>query len=203
MTYEPMVQPNELISEIGRRMARRWSANTAGGNISMRVGDQIHISPRYADLRWGWQLEPEQIVSGAIADDTLVGQPFFSREGLAHLAIYRTFPEAQAIIHAHPFHVMPFAAAAKAIPPIIDAATIFGVIEPAPYAAPNTQELAENVVAGLRGKEELMVTFAAPVLLPKHGVFVAGKDLYTCLEAVVKVDMNAWCVLAQKLLPPA
>ena len=195
-----MTNPNQLIAEIGRRMASRWATNAAGGNISMRVGDQIHISPCFADLKWGWQLQPEQIVHGPIADDTLVGTPTFSREGLAHLAIYRAFPEAQAIIHAHPFHVMPFAAAAKAIPPLIDAATIFGTIEPVPYTTPNTRELADQVVEGLRGQEDLMVKFAAPVLLPKHGVFVAGKDLYVCLEAVTKIDMNAWCVLAQKLL---
>ncbi len=200
MTDKQISNPNALIAEIGRRMAGRWYANAAGGNISLRVGDQMHISPRYADYRWGWQLEPEQIVSGPIAGDSLLEHPSFSREGRAHLAIYRAFPEAQAIIHAHPFHVMPFAAAAKSMEPLIDAATIFGTIEPVPYATPNTQELAENVVVGLQGKEELMIEFAAPILLPKHGVFVAGKDLYACLEAVVKIDMNAWCILAQKWL---
>lgn len=195
-----MTHPSQLIVEIGRRLAWHWALNAAGGNISLRADDQIYISPRFADLKWGWQLQPEQIVHGPIADDTLVGTPTFSREGLAHLAIYRAYPEAQAIIHAHPFHVMPFAAAAKAIPPLIDAAAIFGTIEPVPYATPNTPELADCVVEGLRGKEDLMIKFAAPVLLPKHGVFVAGKDLYICLEALTKVDMNAWCVLAQKLL---
>ena len=93
-----MPSPSELIVEIGGRMAGRWSANAAGGNISLRAGDRIYISPRYADLRWGWRLHPEQILSGPIADDTLTGQPMFSREGLAHLAIYRAFPDAQAII---------------------------------------------------------------------------------------------------------
>lgn len=195
-----MTTPSELIAEIGRRMAARWTTNVAGGNISLRVGDEMYISPRYADLQWGWQLQPEQIAHGPIADDTLVSNPAFSREGLAHLAVYRAYPQAQAVIHAHPFHVMPFAAAVKAIPPVTDAAAIFGLIEPVPYATPNTQELADQVVAGLRGKEDLMVRFAAPVLLPKHGIFVAGKDLYVCLEAVTKIDMNAWCVLAQKLL---
>ena len=195
-----MSQPNELIVEIGRRMAGRWSANAAGGNISLRVGDQIYISPRYADYQWGWQLRPEQIVSGPINDDTLVDHPAFSREGRAHLAIYRAFPEAKAIIHAHPFHVMPFCAAARPIEPLLDAAMIFGMVEPVPYAPPNSQELADNIVAGLRGKEELMTSFAAPVLMPKHGVIIAGKELYAVLEALIKIDMNAWCILAQKLL---
>ena len=195
-----MPHPNELIVEIGRRMAGRWSANAAGGNISLRTGDQIHISPRYADYQWGWQLKPEQIVSGPINNDTLVDHPAFSREGRAHLAIYRAFPEAKAIIHAHPFHVMPFCAATKPIEPLIDAAMIFGSIEPVSYAPPNSQELANNIVTGLRGKEELIASFAAPVLMPKHGVMIAGKDLYAALEALIKIDMNAWCILAQKLL---
>jgi L-fuculose-phosphate aldolase len=195
-----MPHPNDLIVEIGRRMAGRWSANAAGGNISLRVGDQMHISPRYADYQWGWQLKPEQIVSGPINDDTLLDHSSFSREGKAHLAVYRAFPEAMAIIHAHPFYVMPFCAAAKPLEPVIDAATIFGPIEPVPYAPPNSQELADNIVVGLRGKEELMTTFAAPVLMPKHGVIIAGKDLYAALEALIKIDMNAWCILAHKLL---
>ena len=195
-----MPHPNELIVEIGRRMAGRWSANAAGGNISLRAGDKIHISPRYAEYQWGWQLKPEQIVSGPINNDTLVDHPAFSREGRAHLAIYRAFAEAKAIIHAHPFHVMPFCAATKPIEPLIDAAMIFGPIEPVPYAPPNSQELADNIVSGLRGKEELIANFAAPVLMPKHGVMIAGKDLYAALEALIKIDMNAWCILAQKLL---
>jgi L-fuculose-phosphate aldolase len=195
-----MLQPNEIIVEIGRRMAGRWSLNAAGGNISVRAEDQIYISPRFADYQWGWQLKPEQIISGPINDNTLVNHPAFSREGRAHLAIYRAFPQAKAIIHAHPFHVMPFCAASKPIEPLIDAAAIFGPIEPVPYAPPNSQESADNIVAGFRGKEKLMADFAAPVLMPKHGVMIAGKNLYAALETLIKIDMNAWCVLAQKLL---
>jgi len=192
--------PDEFVAEIGRRMAARWSANAAGGNISLRTGDQIYISPRFADYKWGWQLEPEQIVSGPINDDTLLSHPNFSREGKAHLAIYRAFPEAKAIIHAHPFYVMPFCAAGKSLPPVLDATAIYGPVENVPYAPPNSQQLADNIVAGLRGKEQLMADFAAPVLMPKHGVMIAGKDLYAALETLIKIDMNAWCILAQKML---
>jgi L-fuculose-phosphate aldolase len=195
-----MLDPKEHVVEIGRRMAGRWSANAAGGNISLRVEDKIYISPRFADYKWGWQLEPEQIIFGPIYGDSLLDHPSFSREGRAHLAIYRAIPEARAIIHAHPFHVMPFCAAAKPIEPLIDAATIFGTVKPVPYAPPNSQELADNIVDGLRGQEDLIATFAAPVIMPKHGVMIAGKDLYAALETLIKIDMNAWCILAQKLL---
>ena len=191
---------SEEIVYFGRRMSERWMANAAGGNISIRVEDLIYISPRYADFKWGWQLEPEQIVSGYINGDELISNPFFSREGKAHLGIYCTFPEAQAIIHAHPHHVMPFCAANKPIEPIIDATMRFGTIEQIEYATPNTQELADNIVQGFRGKEALIRDYAAAVLLPKHGIFVAGQDIYAVFDTLVKINMNAWCILARNML---
>ena len=195
-----MKTPNEEIVNIGRRMAERWMTNAAGGNISVRVGDQIYISPRYADFKWGWQLQPEQIISGPINGDELSANPAFSREGKAHLGIYRAFSEAQAIIHAHPHHVMPFCAANKPIEPIIDATMMFGTIEQIEYAPPNTQELADNIVQGLRGKEKLIRDYAAAVLMPKHGIIIAGNELHAVFDTLVKINMNAWCILAEKML---
>lgn len=192
--------PSEEIVYFGRRMAERWMTNTAGGNISMRVEDQLYISPRYADYKWGWQLRPDQIVSGPVNSDELLTNPSFSREGKAHLDIYRTFPEAQAIIHAHPHHVMPFCAANKPIEPITDATMRFGTIEQIKYATPNTQELADNIVQGLRSKEALIRDYAAAVLLPKHGIFVVGQKIHAVFDTLVKINMNAWCILAQKML---
>lgn len=192
--------PREVIVFIGRRLSQRWTSNAAGGNMSLRVGDQIYISPRYADYHWGWELSPDDIVCGPIESDELLGNPSFSREGRAHLGIYRAFPEAGAIIHAHPFYVMPFCAANKAIEPILDATRMLGRIEPVPYATPNSQELADNIVEGLRGKEDQIADFAAAVLMPKHGITVAGKDLYATFDALVKIDMTAWSILAQSML---
>ena len=195
-----MRTPSEEIVYFGHRMAEQWMTNAAGGNISLRVEDQIYISPRYADFKWGWQLEPEQIVSGPINSDELSTHPAFSREGKAHLGIYRAFPDAQAIIHAHPHHVMPFCAANKPIEPIIDATMRFGTIEQIKYATPNSQELADNIVQGLRGKEALMRDYAAAVLMPKHGIIVVGQDIYAVFDTLVKINMNAWCILAEKML---
>ncbi|MBC8332771.1 MAG: class II aldolase/adducin family protein [Anaerolineae bacterium] len=195
-----MKTPVEEILYFGRRMTERWINNTAGGNISVRADDEMFISPRFADYQWGWQLEPEQIVSGPIEGDALLSHPAFSREGKAHLGIYHSFPEAQAIIHAHPHFIMPFCAADKPIESTIDATDMFGTIEQADYAIPNTQELADNIVAGLRGKNKLMAEYAAAILLPRHGIFVAGKDLYAVYDTLVKINMNAWCIIAQKML---
>jgi L-fuculose-phosphate aldolase len=39
------------------------------------------------------------------------------------------------------------------------------------------------------------------LLLAKHGVFVISKDIDLCLDAVERINWNAWCILAQKMLP--
>ena len=42
---------------------------------------------------------------------------------------------------------------------------------------------------------------AANLLLRKHGIFAISKDIYLCLDAVERINWNAWCILAQKLMP--
>lgn len=192
----------EQIALIGRRMFERRLTDMAGGNISGRDGDTIYISPRYAGARHHWQLEPEQIISGPVNSDELLENPLFSREGKAHLEIYRTFPEAGAVIHAHPFHVQPFAVAGIPIPPVMEATEKFGTIELIEFAPAHSLELAKNVVAGLKGKEAKIRKQAGAVLLPRHGIILAGPDLFAVVDALERIDTNAWVILAQRMLNP-
>ncbi|MFN8455470.1 MAG: class II aldolase/adducin family protein [Anaerolineae bacterium] len=68
------------------------------------------------------------------------------------------------------------------------------------YAPAHSPQLAENIVAGLRGKEGRFTKQAAAVLADKHGIFVAGKDLLAAIDALERLDWNAWCILAQELM---
>lgn len=190
----------ELIAYVARRMFERRLTDMAGGNISVRSENTVYISPRYAGSKQHWQLDPEDIISGPLDTDELLEHPRFSREGKAHLAIYRAFPDVTAVVHAHPFHVMPFCAAVRSIPPVLEATQKFGVIECVPEAAAHSADLALNVVAGLRGQEERMRKQAAGVLLPKHGIILAAKDLLNGIDALERIDVNCYCILAQKLL---
>lgn len=191
----------ERLAYVGRRMFERRLADMAGGNISARTGDQIYISPRYSGSRHHWQLTPEDIIKGDVTNDALLENPRFSREGKLHLAIYRTFPDVHGIVHAHPFHVLPFCVAGRAIEPVLEATQKFGLVKVVKGAPAHSQELAANVVAGLKGKEANIRKQAAAVLMPKHGIVVAGKDLFAALDALERIDWNAWCIIAQGLLP--
>ena len=172
----------------------------AGGNLSARVGDLVYMSPRYAGSRFHWDLSPEDLVSGRWEDDEIAQQPNFSREGWSHLYIYRHFPDVQAVIHAHPFHVMPFAAQCLPMEPVLEATQKFGVIGLTKAAPAHTRDLAEHVLEAMQGQEAKMLKQAAVVLIPHHGIICAGKEFHLTLDAVERVNTNAYCLLAGKTL---
>lgn len=181
-------------------MFDRRLTDMAGGNISARVGDTVYMSPRYAGSRYHWDLTPEDLVCGRWADDEITHDPRFSREGWSHLLIYRNFPDVNAVIHAHPFHVMPFAALCVPMEPVLEATQKFGVIELCEATPGHTRELGEKIVTSLQGKESMMIKQAAVVMIPYHGVICAGKEFYLTLDALERVNTNAYCLLARKQL---
>jgi L-fuculose-phosphate aldolase len=190
----------EEIAYVGRMMFELRLTDLAGGNVSARDGDTMYISPRYSGSRLHWQLKPEDIVSGGIESGDILEHPMFSREGRAHLEIYRNFPDVTAVIHAHAFHILPFSAARVPIQPVLEATDKFGVIELVEEAPAHSPELAASIVAGLRGKEDRVRKQAAALLLPRHGIIVAGKDLYAAIDALQRLDTAAYIMIAMRII---
>ena len=190
----------EQIVEVARLLFERKLLDIAGGNISARSGERVFMSPRYSGGKQHWQLKPEDIVCGELGSSELLGHPRLSREAKVHLAVYGAYPEVNGIIHAHSMHVLPFVAAVKSIPLVLEQTEKFGSVDPVNAAPAHTAELAQNVVVGLRNKVENIRNQAAAVLLPRHGILVAGKDLLAAADALERIDWNAWCVLAMRLI---
>lgn len=195
-----MNSPAQDVAYISRMVFERGLTDLAGGNVSAREGNAIYSTPRYAGSRRHWNLAPQDIIVGPLDSDELLENPSFSREGISHLTIYRAFPEVKGIIHAHPPDILPFCSLQKPIEPILDAARKFGTIEFIEAAPPYSQEQANNLVARLRGKEDLMRSAAAAVLMPRHGIFVAGKDLYAAIDALERINTNARCIVVARIL---
>ena len=190
----------EQLAYIGRMLFERRLMDTAGGNISARQGNRIFISPKYSGSKRHWQLDPEDFIEGEIGSNEVLNHPMFSREGKAHVAIYLNFPDVKGVIHAHPFHILPFCAAGKTIEPMLEQTQKFGVIQLVKAAPAHSAELAENIVVGLRGQEKAIQTQAAAVLVLQHGIIVPGRDILAAVDALERIDWNAWCILAQRLL---
>jgi L-fuculose-phosphate aldolase len=191
--------PDQLC-EAGRIMFEKRLTDIAGGNISARVDDIVYMSPRYSGSKFHWDLTPQNLVSGRWEDDEISQNPNFSREGWSHLYIYRNFPDVKAVVHAHPFYVMPFASLCRPMEPVLEATQKFGVIEVTKPAPAHSIELAEYVVEALKGKEDKMLKQAAVVTIPYHGVICAGKEFFLTLDALERINLNAYCLMARKSL---
>lgn len=197
----PAMTIPELLCDAARLMFARKLTDMSGGNLSARDGSGgMYITPRYAGARQHWDLQPTDLLQYNIDSDEILDNPRCSRETRMHLAVYRALPDVQAVIHAHPFHVLPFVVAEKPIPAVLESTQKFESIELVPYAPAHSQQLGDNVVAGLRAREASIRKQAAAVLLPRHGIVVAGKDVLGTLDALERMDWQAWCVLAGKML---
>ncbi len=194
------MNPSEHICLAGRILFQRKLTDLAGGNISMRVGDLVYMTPRYSGAVYHWDLTPDQILCGRWDNDEVSSNPQFSREGWSHLELYRHFPDVQAVIHAHAFNVQPFSSLSLPMEPVLEANDKFGIIEAVEQAPGHTKELAEKVIAGFVGKEEMIRKMAAAVMIPRHGLIAAGKSLDLTLDTVERIDTNAWVLIARKIL---
>ncbi len=188
------------IAETGRLVFQRHLTDAAGGNISVRVGDSVCITPRYSGSRRHWQLEPNQVLVSDLSGNKLEGDGEVSRESKVHYRLYQEFPDASAVLHSHARNVMPFVAAGQPIEPVLEATLKFGIIPVTGYAPAHSENLADEIVSLMRGKEEAIRKYATAVIAPWHGLFVIGKDIDAAFDLTERIDTNAYCILMSRLL---
>ena len=68
------------------------------------------------------------------------------------------------------------------------------------YRPLSAQELADIIVEGLKAKVAMITRHAAVLLLSRHGLFTVSTDLLMCLDATERINWNAWCILARKMM---
>lgn len=184
------------IARFGAMLFERHLTDAAGGNISVRVGDKICISPRYSGQKRQWQLRPEDVLLLDEDGNILEGEGQISRESQVHLKLHRHFKDhGTAVIHCHARNVLVFAAANRSMLPVLEANLKFGEIPVVSYAPAHSAQLSENILGALSGQEARVRKQAAAVIAPWHGLFVMGKDLDSAFDAVERIDTNAYCIL--------
>lgn len=184
------------VAKIGALLFNRHLTDAAGGNVSVRVGDVLVMSPSYAGARHHWNLAPEDVLIIDYEGNVLEGAGSLSREAKVHIALHQEFGEhGTAVIHAHARNLLVFAAMAQPMPPVLEGCLKFGEVQIAQYAPSHTDELAVYIADGIRGQEERIRKQAAAVLAPWHGVFAMGRDLDFTFDAVERLEANAYCIL--------
>lgn len=190
------------IAEIGKVMYARFLTDTAGGNVSVRMGNVILMTPRFAGSKFHWNLTPENILVLDLQANKIEGDGEVSREVRVHKDLLGKFyPHGTAVVHGHARNSLVFCAVGKPIPSMLYATDKFGAeIGFVPDAAAHTQDLADQICIAMQAQLERVRKHAAVVLAPRHGVFVLAKDLESGYDALERVEVSAYCALMSKMI---
>ena len=191
----------EQVAHIGRILFDRHLTDAGGGNISLRVGDVFCMSPTLAGQNKQWQLQPEDVLVVDGQGEILCGDGGLTRESVVHFGLHANYSDhGTAVIHAHPRNLMVFACANMPMPPIMEATRKFGTTPVIDYAPAHSPKLGERIVATMRGREAMIAKHAAGTIAPWHGLFLIGKNLPAALDAVERLDTNAYVIMMSRQL---
>jgi L-fuculose-phosphate aldolase len=190
--------------EIGHLLYARFLTNSAGGNISCRVGDRVYITPRGLGSRHRWKLREEMVVVTDLDRNPIEGDPaLISREGQMHYACYRHFPEINGVVHAHARYLSVFAAAALPVTPTLQYTRKFGTVEVVADLPAHTAHVAEAVVERLEAQRETLSRNGLGLILAGHGAVTVGRDLADAYDVLDRLEWSAHILLMSRLLDPA
>jgi L-fuculose-phosphate aldolase len=149
------------ICEVGRRLWQRAYVDGNGGNIAIRVGEDIALcTPTLVSKGF---MKPDDLCLVDLDGNQLIGTKKRTSEILMHLEIMKRQPRAVATVHCHPPYSTGFAVAGIEPPTcMIPEYEVFSSVAIAPYRTPGTPEMGK-LVADLVDKHNT-------ILMANHGV---------------------------------
>jgi L-fuculose-phosphate aldolase len=185
-----------------RAIAQSGMVVGAAGNLSIRSGDRVLITPLGAELE---AVDPSDLVDVALADGSVAADHASasrpSSETPLHRAIYGAV-QAGAIVHTHAHYCTVLSTLVDELPAIHYMITAFGgPIRVASYETFGTDALAASVGTALQDRRG--------ALMANHGAVVAGRDIEHAvalsiqLEWLASVYYHAVCAGSPRILSEA
>jgi len=177
----------DLICRIGRLLYDRGYVAANDGNISVRCGDRLVMTP--SGVSKG-RMTPDMLLVTDLEGNVLEGNRHPTSEGKMHLAVYRHRPDVRAVVHAHPPVSTAFAACRKGLetPYLAELVVGLGTVPCTPeFAMLSTEEVPESVVPYLPDHNA--------VLLANHGSLTWGGDLWEAFDRMETVEHTAKIVM--------
>ncbi len=178
-----IAQIKKRMCDIGRRIWEKDYVDGNGGNLTVRVGDNLILcTPTLISKGF---MKPADICMVDLDGNQLAGTLKRTSEVNTHLGIMKRQPKAKSCVHAHPPHATAFAVASVKPPTcmIPEAEVFLGEIGLAPYETPGTPENAR--VVGEMGVDH------QAIIMENHGVITWGKDIEDAYWKMENTD--AYC----------
>jgi ribulose-5-phosphate 4-epimerase/fuculose-1-phosphate aldolase len=195
----------ESICHIAKLIYDKDLSDSCGGNVSVRKGDKVYITPRRSGENYQWSIEPDSIIVTDLCEVPISGDiNNISREAIIHYYIYQNFSDINSIFHAHPFFIMVFGSAHLEIPTISEATRHYLGTMPISCIeelVPGTVEMAEKVVENFKLRRKANPPTPALLCnLPFHGVFVASKNIHHTFITLETAERNAKMLIYRQLM---
>lgn len=172
----------EDVAYFMRRLYNQRLTTTSGGNISLRLENQVYITPSQTDKAI---IKAEEVGVLSISGENQTPHLKPSMESKMHLAIYHLRPDVKAIVHAHPVFATSFCISKKEIKTNLagESWAVVGVPVKADYRLMGTKDLADVVAtASLNGNV---------ILLENHGVLAVGESLMQAYDRLEVTEAAA------------
>lgn len=172
----------EGVAYFMRRLYRQGLTSCSGGNISVRVGGEVLITPSGLDKG---ELRPEEVVLVSLDGGGCDVGVRPTIEVALHLEIYRRRADVLAVVHAHPVFSTAFSCMGERVEVALTPETIMtvGEISYAPFFPAGTVELAAATVEALGGGNV--------VLMRNHGVVAMGPTLLKAFDRLEVTEISA------------
>ncbi|EHK88869.1 class II aldolase/adducin family protein [Saccharomonospora azurea] len=199
-----LAEHREAVCDYARRMVTDGLVVGTSGNISVREGDLVAVTPTGVDYA---SLRPEDVPVLRLDGSPVEGALRPTSEMPMHLAVYREAKDPDgadvaAVVHTHSTHAVAVSTLVDEVPAVhYMVAAIGSSVRVAPYATYGTQELADHMLTALDGRRGCV--------LGNHGTVTYGADLAAAysraqqLEWVCQVWLAARSVGSPRLLPGA
>jgi L-fuculose-phosphate aldolase len=187
-----LARERELIAELGRRMTADRLVVGTSGNLSVRSGDLMAVTPTGHAYE---TLTPELVCVHRLDGSAVEGELAPTSELPIHQLIY-DHTDAEAVVHTHSTAATVVSTVADELPTIhYILAVMGGPIRVAPYARFGSQELAANVLAAIEGR--------SGALLANHGAVTYGPTIEVAYDRALYLEWVSEVWLRAHALGPA
>ena len=178
----------EQICDVGRRLWQRAYVDGNGGNIAIKLADNLALcTPTLVSKGF---MQPEDLCLVDLEGTQILGKKKRTSEILMHLQIMKRQPKATATCHCHPPHATAYAVAGVEPPTcmIPEIEVFVGKVPIAPYRTPGSPEMGKLVAD--------LVEDHNTILMANHGVVswshLNVEDAYFKMEIVEAYCRTVW-----------
>ena len=187
-----LLAERQLIAGYGRRMTSDRLVVGTSGNLSIRDGDLLAVTPSGHAYD---SLTPELVCVDRLDGSQVEGELAPTSELPIHQLLY-AHTDAVAVVHTHSTAATVVSTLVEELPTIhYILAVLGGPIRVAPYATFGSQELADNVLAAIDGR--------SGALLANHGAVTYGPSIEVAYDRALYLEWVAEVWLRAQAVAPA